>query len=129
MSAQFPALKPSSRNYSVGQIPTKNYRALSGATTKRSFGNRAYGYQIQLEYKNVPDTTTKQLLDHYNTTQGGFERFTLPDAVFAGMSTTLKNSIQYATAIQWEYSTPPDITSVFTDCSTVRISLVGELTY
>ena len=129
MSEQFPAIKPTTRNFTLGQIPTKIYRALSGATTKRSFGNRAYGYQIQLEFENISDATTKQIIDHYNNSKGGFERFTLPDDLFAGMNTTLKGTIQAPTAIQWEYAVPPDIESVYTGLSRVRVSLAGELDY
>ena len=129
MAAQFPSIKPAGRSFRLGQFPTKVYRALSGATVKRSFGNRAYGYEMSLEYTNVEDAITTQLIDHYNSTSGGFERFTLPDTLFGGMSTTLKSKVQAPTQIQWEYAGPPEVTSVFPGRSSVQIQLTGELTY
>jgi hypothetical protein len=129
MAAQFPGIKPTDRSFRLGQYPTKVYRALSGATVKRSYGNRPYAYEIKLSFTNIPDTTTTQLLTHYTSTRGGFERFTLPAELFAGMSAALTSQIQAPTQILWEYTSPPEVTSVYTDRSTVAITLAGELEY
>lgn len=129
MAAQFPGIKPSERSFRLGQYPTKVYRALSGATFKRSFGNRSYNYELQLSFTNVSDSTTTQLLDHYDVTGGGFERFTLPSELFAGMSTGLTAKIQSPTQIKWEYAKPPEVKSVHPGRSTVTITLAGELDY
>lgn len=129
MAAQFPSIKPSERSFRLGQYPVKSYRALSGATVKRAFGNRAYGYELQLSFTNITDTVTSILLAHYTDTSGGLEQFTLPDAIFAGMTTTLKDQIQAPTQIKWEYVAPPEVKSVINNISTVTISLTGELDY
>jgi hypothetical protein len=129
MAAQFPGIKPAERSFRLGQYPVKSYRALSGATVKRAFGNRAYGYELQLSFNNISDTLTAQLIDHYNATSGGFERFTLPAELFAGMSTTLAGKIQSPTQIKWEYTNPPEVKSVINGRSTVTINLAGELDY
>ncbi len=129
MADQFPGIKPSGRAFKLGTFPTKVYRALSGATVKRSFGNRASGYQLQLSYENISDTTTELLLAHYNSTAGGFDRFTLPAAIFAGMSTTLRGYIQAPTSIKWEYAAPPEVESVYNGRSQVSIELIGELDF
>jgi hypothetical protein len=129
MAAQFPGIKPSERSFRAGQYPTKVYRALSGATVKRAFGNRAYGYEIQLGFTNITDTTAEQILSHYETTAGGFERFTLPSEVFAGMSNGLTTRIQSPTQIKWEYASPPEVKSVHPGLSNVTITLAGELDY
>lgn len=129
MAAQFPGIKPSERSFSVGQYPTKTYRALSGATVKRSFGNRAYGYEIQLAFTNITDTVAAQLLTHYDSTSGGLDRFTLPSETFAGMSSALTAKIQAPTQIKWEYSRPPEVKSVHPGLSSVTITLAGELDY
>lgn len=127
--AQFPGIKPTGRSFKLGAFPTKTYRALSGATFKRSFGNRAFGYELSLDYANISDDATSQLIEHYNLTAGGFTRFTLPDELFAGMSTPLKGHIQAPTLIRWEYVGPPEVTSVYVGRSNVRIQLAGELAY
>ena len=129
MAAQFPGIKPAERSFRLGQYPVKSYRALSGATVKRAFGNRAYGYELQLSFNNISDTLTAQLIDHYNATSGGFERFTLPAELFVGMSSTLAGKIQSPTQIKWEYTNPPEVKSVINGRSTVTINLAGELDY
>lgn len=129
MTAQFPGIKPAERSFRLGQYPVKTYRALSGATVKRAFGNRAYGYELQLSFNNISDAVTAQLIDHYNATSGGFERFTLPAELFVGMSATLASKIQSPTQIKWEYTNPPEVKSVINGRSTVTINLAGELDY
>lgn len=129
MAEQFPSIKPTNRRFSVGQFPTKSYRALSGATVRRSFGNKPYGYELRLEFENRTDTITAQLIAHYNSTSGGFERFTLPDNLFAGMDATLKGLIQAPNSIKWEYASPPEIESVYSGLSSISITLIGEVNY
>lgn len=129
MTAQFPGIKPAERSFRLGQYPVKSYRALSGATVKRVFGNRAYGYELQLSFNNITDAVTAQLIDHYEATSGGFERFTLPAELFAGMSSALTSKIQSPAQIKWEYVNPPEVKSVINGRSTVTVNLAGELDY
>lgn len=129
MTAQFPGIKPAERSFRLGQYPVKTYRALSGATVKRAFGNRAYGYELQLSFNNITDAVASELIDHYEATYGGFERFTLPEELFAGMSANLTSKIQSPTQIKWEYVNPPEVRSVISGRSTVTINLAGELDY
>lgn len=129
MATTFPSVKPSSRSFKPGTFPTKVYRALSGATVKRSFGNRAYGYELSLEFTNVTDAVATQIVSHYISNSAGFTRFTLPNELFAGMSTALRAQVQAPTQIKWEYAAPPEVTSVYVGISSVRVQLVGELDY
>ena len=127
MTVPFPVIKPSKREFRVGAFPVKTYRALSGATIKRSFGNRAYGYELELEFQNIPDATTALILKHYTDTSGGFQRFTLPSQLFAGMDATLQSFAQAPATIRWEYGGPPTVESVLAGRSTVSVNLIGEL--
>jgi hypothetical protein len=129
MAEQFPGIKPTTRAFKLGTFPVKTYRALSGATVKRAFGNRASGYELQLGFENISDATTEQLLAHYNGSSGGFNRFTLPASLFAGMTTTLRGYIQAPTSIRWGYAGPPEVQSVYTGRSRVSITLIGELDF
>lgn len=129
MAEQFPAIKPTTRAFKLGGFPVKTYRSLSGATVKRAFGNRAYGFELQLGFENITDATTEQLLAHYNGSSGGFERFTLPADLFAGMTDSLRGYIQAPANIRWEYAGAPEVESVFTGRSRVSITLIGELDY
>jgi hypothetical protein len=128
MSVPFPAIKPSARNFKQGSFPTKVYRALSGATVKRSFGNRAFGFELQLEFQNISDVSAALILKHYSDTQGGFQRFTLSNELFIGMTTELRGYAESTSTIRWEYASAPDVTSVAPgNRNTVRVNLVGEL--
>lgn len=127
MSAPFPAITPTERSFRLGQFPTKVYRALSGATVKRSFGNRAYGHQLRLAFRNLSDSNTNAILQHYTETSGGFVRFTLPSAVLAGLDATTQSYIQSSATIRWEYNDAPDVKSVRPGRNDVQVSLVGEL--
>jgi hypothetical protein len=93
------------------------------------FGNRAFGHTIDLQFENISDTNTKTILDHYYGQYGSYSRFTLPDDIFSGMSTTLKGVVQAPINILWEYAEPPQVESVFNGRSTVTVRLVGELDY
>lgn len=127
MSRTFPAIKPSGREFRLGTYPTKTYRSLAGTTVKRSFGNRPHSYELQLEFQNIKDTVVEQILDHYDDTFGGFTRFALPNAIFAGMDNALRARIQSPNGIRWEYAGPPEVQSVFNGVSSVSVAFVGEM--
>ena len=125
--ADFPALTPTARNFQLGQYPVKTYRAMSGATLRRSFGNRPFGHTLDLQFENVPEATVNTIIDHYNTQSGGTLGFALPATVFAGYSAGLRNRAQNPTGIEWLYAEPPAISSVLKDRSTVTVKLIGEI--
>ena len=125
--ADFPALTPTARSFQLGQYPVKTYRAMSGATLRRSFGNRAFGHTLDLQFDNVPEATVNTIIDHYNTQGGGTLGFTLPATVFAGYSADLRNRAQNPTGIEWLYAEPPSVSSVLRDRSSVTVKLIGEI--
>ncbi len=125
--ARFPALKPTARSFKPGDYPSKTYRALSGAIVKRSFGNRATGYELQLEFANISDSVLNQILDHYLGQKGTLTSFTLPTSVVAGYSTAVGNAIRVPDGIEWFYASAPEVQSVIKGISTVRVSFNGEL--
>lgn len=127
MSRTFPAIKPTGREFRMGTYPTKTYRSLAGTTVKRSFGSKPHSYELQVEFQNIKDSVVEQILDHYDDTAGGFTRFALPTAIFAGMSDTLRARIQSPNNIRWEYAGPPEVQSVFRGVSSVSITFIGEL--
>jgi hypothetical protein len=100
---------------------------LSGATIRRSFGNKPTGYTLDLEFANVLEATVNSICDHYNGQGGGTEGFVVPAAVFAGYSGTLQGKVRIPPGIEWLYVGPPSISSVIKDISTVTVQLVGEI--
>lgn len=145
MTEPFPDIKPTTRTFTMGDYPSKTYTSLSGVIFKRAFGNRQTGYTLNLTFRNIGDTselrslsgTAKQIIDHYNTVDGTYNKFTLPDLMFAGMDSDLeadalpgdrlRSLIQAPTDISWRYAAPPQVQSVKAGVSTVTVSLVGEL--
>ena len=135
MASKFPAIRPTTRTFTMGDYPSKTYTSLSGVIFKRAFGNRQTGYTLNLTFRNIGDTselrsysgTAKQIIDHYNSVDGTYGKFTLPDRMFAGMDDGLESLIQAPTDISWRYAAPPQVQSVKAGVSTVTVRLVGEL--
>ena len=125
--ADFPAIVPTARSFELGQYPIKTYRALSGATIRRSFGNKPFGYTLSLEFANVFEPTVNTICDHYNAQGGGTLGFIVPAAVFAGYSATLQGKVRTPAGIEWLYAKPPSIKSEPCGASTVTVTLVGEI--
>ena len=127
--ANFPAIKPSSRSYSPGNYPIREYQALSGTKWKRIMGNRRFGMKLELEFQNIDDSTAAQVLQHYDGEAGTFKRFALPASVFAGMDSGLQAQLTPPTNVLWAYADAPSVQSVFPGVSTVSVKLVGEIDY
>ena len=125
--ANFPALKPSARSFQLGQYTVKTYRAMSGAVVRRSFGNKAFGYTLDLQFENVPEETVNTIIDHYNGQQGGTLGFAIATAVFAGYTVTLQGKVRNPSGIEWLYAEPPSVSSVIKGISTVTVKLIGEM--
>lgn len=135
MAATFPSMKPSSRDFTMGDIPSTIYKSLSGVVYRRAYGNKQTGHALKLTFKNIGDTnellvgagTAKQIIDHYNDCNGTFESFVLPDRLFDGMDNSLEGLIQAPSNVKWRYAAAPSVQSVISGVSTVSVSLVGEL--
>ena len=126
--ATFPSITPTARNFKPGVYPQKVYRSLSGAVVKRTYGNQPYGASMELEYQNINDATVVTLLDHYRSQTAANRRFQLSSNVTAGMSSTLASRANASVDnMRWEYSQPPEVSSVRSGRSTVRINLTGEI--
>ena len=90
---------------------------------------------MDLTFKNIGDTeelrslcgSVKVILDHYDSVDGTFDKFNLPNRVFEGMNTSLRGVIQAPSNISWRYSRPPQVQSVRSGISTVNVSLIGEI--
>lgn len=134
MAAKFPSIKPSSREYTMGDLPSVKYTSLSGVVYRRAYGNKQTGHTLKMVFKNIGDVdeikpnagTTALFVDHYNST-GTFRSFTLSNRLFAGMDERLENLLQNPANIQWRYAGPPKIVSVTTGVSTVTVTLIGEV--
>lgn len=124
-------LKPNERSYKAGTFPTRVYRAMSGATVKRSFGNKPTSCELRLRYNNIADSAAAVYVNHYNETAGGFERFALTPSspkVYVGMSQQAQDAFINLSGIKWEYAGPPEIEYGARSLCSMTITLIGELT-
>ena len=135
MADPFPNIVPSSREFTMGDIPSVTYRSLSGAVFRRAYGNRQTGHRLRLEFRNIgdrsplkPDSGTAwQIVSHYNSCNGTLESFRILNAVFRGMNNDLEGLIQAPSNVKWHYASPPQVRSVQKGVSTVTVELIGEL--
>lgn len=111
----------------MGEYPTKIYRALSGKTVRRSFGNRPFGFGLELDFENVTEGVVQAVINHYYVQQGQTIGFALPDQVFAGLSSGTINLIKAPAQTLWFYAEAPTIEAVYRNLSNVSVKLIADL--
>ena len=134
MASAFPQMTPSARSMTMGDLPSKTYRAMSGATVRRAFGNKKTRYILKLQFQNIGDGfqarngsgTVEAILSHYDSANGTFDRFGLPGQVFQGMGGSSSSYFTQA-AVSWRYAKPPEIKNVKAGLSSVSVELIGEI--
>jgi hypothetical protein len=122
-------INPTSRSFTFGDYPIKEYRSLSGSVMKRAFGDRAFNYKLQLVFANVEQDVVASIFDHYHGQGGALEGFSIPSSLLSGYNDTITSRIQAPDRIQWFYEASPEVESVGPSLSTVSLSLIGELPY
>lgn len=125
------AIKPSRRNFTLGEYPIKVYRSLSGKAIRRSFGNKPYGAVLELSFENVKETVLTAIYDHYHGQGGTTIGFELSDNVIAGLSSGTAAKIKAGNPANdgstiWFYQETPQVESTYRDLSTITISLISE---
>lgn len=94
--AQFPALTPDERDYTLGAKPQVEFRGEGNVPVLFQTGNLAVGHQLTLPFTNRPLAEVEQIWDHFNAQQR--DLFTLPAAVWCGHtggSTVVDASLQF----------------------------------
>ena len=120
----FPALKPSSRNFSPGLVPLTSFKAMSGKETRVITGSAPVSHTCSISFQNISEAIVKQVLDHWYGRQGTALAFTLPPEVWAGWSDYLSavNAEQ-----EWRYESVPAINAVSPGIMSVSVQLVSVL--
>ena len=120
----FPALQPTSRDFTPGNWPVKSYKSQSGAEVRILYGDTRTSMELTLGYDNISDAQAEQFLTHYDETKGTYNTFTINDSTKAGWSGTAA-AIDSGTINRWRYADPPQVTAVKPGVSSVRVSLMG----
>ena len=126
----FPALKPSSRQYSPGSFPQSEFAALNGAKTRVIFGNRRSDAELSLSFANITDTQAATVLALYDqvTPVDDWVSFSTNDGA-AGASAPLATYLREVggSGLRWRFAEAPSVSSVKPGLSTVQIKMVGHL--
>lgn len=105
--ATFPALKPATRNYTLGEYPVTEEKGFGGGSIRFKHGIYSAPHTLNLTFSPLTPAQAKLIRDHYRTQQGGFFSFSLSPEIWAGHATS---SFLQAPLIQWRYASAPQET-------------------
>lgn len=132
MAITFPSIEPTSRSFTAPRWPTSGITSQSGVTTRRLWGSRPSQGQLSINFDNITDAEAASIAQAYNSAKGATTDLTLPAALFAGATSTLKawlDGSATGAGLKWFFSEdPPSIESAgVPGRSNVRVNLVAEL--
>ena len=103
----FPALTPSTRTYTPGEMPSVNHVTQNGAVTGFRRANRIAGQKLSLGFTNLTETQLNLIKDHYIDRNGSFDIFFLPADVWNGY---VVPPVGLFSDTAWRYANSPKIT-------------------
>ena len=124
MTTPFPDFCPQKRRFTAGQYAVKRFDSISGASTTRLYGSKAFNAQLQLDFL-LSDDGVADLLRSYHDSYGGADDLNLPETVYGGMSKNLQEQIR--DYYLWRWSSAPQIESVLPGRSRIQVTLIGTL--
>ena len=128
----FPALVPSARTFSPGNIPQASQISLSGLVTGFRRGNRRDGQTLSLSFTNLTEAQVDEIKAHYIDRQGTFDIFFLSAEVWSGYITP---PVPLLSDYAWRYAGPPTVTDGIVGRWGVDVELItyaintGELVF
>lgn len=122
----FPTLTPTSREFSLGAWPVKNYTSQSGAEIRILYGSQRTNAKLGLSYENVTDANAQLFIDDFNSNIGTLRTFTLPSATQNGWNGSAA-TLDAPPGTKWRYESEPQIRSVRPGRSSVTVNLVAVI--
>jgi hypothetical protein len=119
----FPQLRPTSRDFSPGDWPTKRFNAQSGTEIRILYGSQRTNAKLSLTYTNITNVSGQLFLDDYNSTYGTLRTFTLPSVIFTGWPNT--TGLNAPPGTRWRYETEPKIQHFYAGRCSVSIELIA----
>ena len=135
-AVDFPAVKPTSRNFSAGEYPSTTFESLDGTKTHLRYGNKRVNATLNLGFSNISDADAGLIIANYENVMSEYDfvRFKDENAAIGIDSSFLKQEIrdnagtgQTKLGLRWRYSRPPSVTSVQPGISNVSCSFVACL--
>lgn len=119
--ATFPTLTPSSRSFTPGRHPHSEIRTLDGLQTRVRTSNVLLEQRLRLTFVALTETQMLSIRSHYNTQQGRFLSFNIPDSLLSGMTTPANFT---PTGYSWIYADTPTVEDIGLQRYTVSVELV-----
>ena len=121
---QFPALRPTSRQFVPGTVPISTFKSIAGKETRVITGSSPVDHVLTFTFENVSEAVGKQILDHWYLQQGMALGFTLPSAVWAGWA---EYSAAVASDQKWRYSAAPSVNTISPGIMVLNVQLLSLL--
>jgi hypothetical protein len=103
----FPALTPSTRTFTPGDVPNVKQVSLSGMTGGFRRGNRRIAQGLSMSFQRLTQAQIDLITAHYIDRQGSFDIFYLSNEVWSGYTTP---PVALIDDEAWQYAAPPNIT-------------------
>lgn len=121
--ADFPALKPDARRYSMGTYPVTT-EGESGTTVRFLHGIVSSSHALELSFLGLSETKAALIRDHYRLQNGGYLPFDLSTQVWAGHS-SMTDLVPSTT--KWKYAKPPEESHNPRGIIDVKVSLLSTI--
>jgi hypothetical protein len=102
----FPAIVPSTRTFTPGDLPQSGQATLSGLRTGFRRGNRRNNQTLSLSFTNLTEAQLNEIKAHYIDRRGTFDIFYLPPEAWNGYSSP---PVGLLSDFAWRYAGPPTI--------------------
>jgi hypothetical protein len=127
----FPVLRPSNRTFTKGLYPINRQTFPAGTGTSRRFGTRPTDIRISLEFANITDAQAASIAAAYDEASGSYNRISLPNQFWEGISNELKNQLNYNRPLAgyyWRFAQPPVYSkSSIPGYKTVTVEFTGDI--
>lgn len=122
--ATFPAITPSSMDFTAPEFPVRSNTSLSGVVSRRLFGNRGSKSSLNLSFENLEDAIAAEILTAWNDGRGQFDAVTVPSEVFSGAGPDLLAYLESGgDDLVWHFASAPQVQRVAPGISSVRVTL------
>lgn len=120
----FPAIVPTSMEFTAPEFPVKSNSSLSGVVSRRIFGNRGSKSMLTMSFDNLVDSVAVEFLNAWKSAKGQMEVLSVPSIVFDGADDELTAYLfDGGDGLVWHFSEPPQLERVVPGISTVRVVL------
>lgn len=122
--ADFPALSPTSRRYSLGIFPVTIETGFGGGDVRFLHGSRPAGHTLEMTFNGLVHNQAELIRDHYRGQQDGLLMFELSDEAWAG--NTFATSIG-PLPVLWKYDGQPIEEHIYGDYYNVQVNLISVI--